>query len=401
MKTSPSRSRYEVEVSAAGAASHERHPLPLSLGTALRLTLLAGTVLGATGVGLALATGISAQPVLSASMAPSLHVGDLVLVRSVPTSSLRVGDIPLIVPTGQVIAVAHRITALTPGTGGPRLTTRGDANPAADAVRPTVLEPTTARVIAVVPRVGQLAGLLTRLPVQPTLLVVLGIALIGLALRTAGLHLAMAGTVLAGGLSLTGLGVHASLTGAADLSLGGNAQPVGSGTLHLRLSAAGAGLRTPIAALTPGDSLTRYLVLDNVGTLAGAGLALHVDSVGASRLTTDATRGLQATLTTCTVAWTPGTGGCSGVVGRPVTAAVATLIAGPVLVSGGRAPATVYLQLRVALPQATEESVNGVLPPGSVQGLSSGLTWNFTQTQYTGAAPAGAAHEVPPVRSSR
>ena len=158
--------------------------MPLPLATGLRLLLLVGTVLGAAGVALALATGVSAQPVLSASMAPSLDVGDLVLVRSVPTSSLRVGDIPLIVPTGQVIAVAHRITQLTPGTGGPTLTTRGDANRSADAVRPTVLGPTAPRVIAVVPKVGQLARLLSRQPVQPILIGGLGILLTGLALRT-------------------------------------------------------------------------------------------------------------------------------------------------------------------------------------------------------------------------
>ena len=196
METAPRRSRYKVQVSASGAASHEGHVVPLRLstalhlrtalrlGAALRLTLLTGTVLGATCVALAMATGVSAQPVLSGSMAPSLNVGDLVLVRSVPTSSLRVGDIPLIVPTGQVIAVAHRITQLTPGAGGPRLTTRGDANAAADAVRPTVLEPTAPLVIAVLPKVGQLARLLTRHPVQPILLAGLGIGLTGLALRT-------------------------------------------------------------------------------------------------------------------------------------------------------------------------------------------------------------------------
>ena len=173
-----------MQVSASGAASHEGDAVPLPLATGLRLLLLVGTVLGAAGVALALATGVSAQPVLSASMAPSLDVGDLVLVRSVPTSSLRVGHIPLIVPTGQVIAVAHRITQLTPGAGGPTLTTRGDANPTTDAVRPTVLEPTAPRVIAVVPKVGQLARLLTRQPVQPILIGGLGFLLTWLALRT-------------------------------------------------------------------------------------------------------------------------------------------------------------------------------------------------------------------------
>ena len=190
METGPRHSRYTVQVSASGAASHEGCVVRLSLGTArqlgtaLRLTLLMGTVLGAGCVALAMATGVSAQPVLSGSMAPSLNIGDLVLVRSVPTSSLRVGDIPLIVPTGQVIAVAHRITQLTPGTGGPRLTTRGDANRTADAVRPTVLEPTAPVVIAVFPKVGRLARLLDRQPVQPTLFAGLGIVLTGLAVRT-------------------------------------------------------------------------------------------------------------------------------------------------------------------------------------------------------------------------
>ena len=194
--------------------------------------------------------------------------------------------------------------------------------------------------------------------------------------NTAGLQLAVAGAVLAGGISLTGLGVHAA---AAD-----TVSPVGSGTLRLSLSAAGAGLHTPIDALAPGDSVTRYLVLANVGTLIGDGLALHVDAASTSTLTTDAVRGLQATVTGCSVAWTPGTGRCPGTAGLPVTAAVATLIAGPVPVLGGRLPNSTYLQLRVTLPEANENTVNGELPEGTVQGLTASLTWNFTEAQYTG-----------------
>ena len=196
--------------------------------------------------------------------------------------------------------------------------------------------------------------------------------------NTAGLQLAMAGAVLAGGISLTGLGVHAA---AADTG-----SPVGSGTLQLSLSAAGAGLHTPIDALAPGDSVLRHLVLDNVGTLAGAGLALHVDAASPSTLTTDAARGLQATVTTCSVAWSPATGRCPGTTGRPVSAAVATLIAGPVPVLGGLVPTRTYLQLRVALPESSENTVNGVLPTDTVQGLTASLTWNFTETRYAGPA---------------
>ena len=160
--------------------------------------------------------------------------------------------------------------------------------------------------------------------------------------------------------------------------------PAGSGTLRLSLSAAGAGLQTPIDGLAPGDSVTRYLVLTNVGTLAGDGLALHVDAASASTLTTDAARGLQATVTTCSVAWTPASGHCPGITGRPLTAAVATLIAGPVPVLGGLVPTSTYLQLRVTLPESSENTVNGVLPEGTIQGLTASLTWNFTATQYAG-----------------
>jgi signal peptidase I len=88
--------------------------------------LTAWVVLGAlAAAGLAVYKPVT---VAGGSMHPSLHVGDIVLVRR--GSPIGVGDIVL-VATKRHGDVLHRVSAITSDS---RLATRGDANPVADFV---------------------------------------------------------------------------------------------------------------------------------------------------------------------------------------------------------------------------------------------------------------------------
>ena len=72
-----------------------------------------------------------AMSVQTGSMRPAINPGDMVLVKRVPVTSLRVGDvITYINPQNQKQTITHRIVALN----GPQLIVKGDANKGPDPV---------------------------------------------------------------------------------------------------------------------------------------------------------------------------------------------------------------------------------------------------------------------------
>lgn len=74
------------------------------------------------------AAGIRVRVEQTASMAPALKTGDLVLMRSVPLEQIRIGDIIGVrEQTGRVIV--HRVERLAGAGAFVRVHTRGDANP--------------------------------------------------------------------------------------------------------------------------------------------------------------------------------------------------------------------------------------------------------------------------------
>jgi spore coat-associated protein N len=184
-------------------------------------------------------------------------------------------------------------------------------------------------------------------------------------------------------LGVTGAGVYAALN-----ATGFNASPqtVTSGTLSLLLTDSGDGFSQPVSAMAPGDTVNRYVNLTNGASLDASGLTLGVTATGSTLLSTDPTVGLQVSVTRCTGGtWTPGTGVCSGTTATPVTSSVNALLATPVsLVTGSIAKNTVVnLKVSVSLPDKTETTANGVPPAGTIQGLSTSLTWTFTEQQRT------------------
>jgi hypothetical protein len=191
---------------------------------------------------------------------------------------------------------------------------------------------------------------------------------------------------------LTVAGVYAGLSGVATGS-----EAVTSGTLNLTLTAdVGAGFSNFIAKMAPGDTNNVYVNLNNTGTLASAaGMTLWVNGTPANALTngTAPGEGLTVTATQCSVAWTLATGVCSGTTTSILASTqVSTMNTSGTAVNLSNIPALAAATGQVAHVQVslglvgTETSTNGVAPSPTVQGLSTTLTYTFTEQQRTGVA---------------
>jgi hypothetical protein len=184
-------------------------------------------------------------------------------------------------------------------------------------------------------------------------------------------------------LALTGSSVYAQLSAVAT-----STSSVTTGTLKLVLAADGtsAGLPETINNMAPGDVYNVYVNLDNTGTLASAaGMTLGAAASPSNVLTTDATRGLALTITQCSVAWS-GSGTCSGSTTSILASTPLASFGSPVSLSNVPALAAstgalAHLQFSLALPSASETTTNGTLPANTIQGLSTTVTWTFTETQ--------------------
>jgi spore coat-associated protein N len=191
---------------------------------------------------------------------------------------------------------------------------------------------------------------------------------------------------------LTAAGVYAALSGVATGS-----EAVTSGTLNLTLSAdVGVGFSNFVGKMAPGDTDNVYVNVNNTGTLASAaGMTLWVAGSPANALTngTAPGEGLTVTATQCSVAWTLATGVCSGTTTAILaTAQVSTFNTSGTAVNLLNIPAQAASVGQVAHVQVslglvgTETSTNGVAPSPTIQGLSTTLTYTFTEQQRAGIA---------------
>lgn len=184
-----------------------------------------------------------------------------------------------------------------------------------------------------------------------------------------------------GGAGLVSSNVFAALTATASNTTGGS---VTTGTLKLELAPSSVsgitgGFTSAISAMSPGDTVNRYIDLTNTGTLDGASPTLQLSAPTANTLTSNASTGLQIAISSCSVAWT-NTGTCS-----ETTTAVLVSTPASTLVSGATslniastlAGSVNRLRISISLPASTENVLNGVLPSGTIQGLTSSLTWSF------------------------
>jgi len=210
-----------------------------------------------------------------------------------------------------------------------------------------------------------------------------------------GLKVAIVSAATVGGAALVSSSVFASLTATA---FNATAQSVTSGTLILTQAPSGVsgltgGFVTAVTALAPGDFINRYINVTNGGTLAGSAMTLQVAAASATLLTSDAVKGLQVTVKECTVAYTTVTGLCSGGTETTVLAATsanALLTAQAVTFANGySAGGITNARFTISLPAGTEVTANGTLPGSTIQGLTSLLTWTFTETQRAGTTTFG------------
>jgi spore coat-associated protein N len=195
--------------------------------------------------------------------------------------------------------------------------------------------------------------------------------------------LAAAGIAVVG-LAMAGSSVYAGLTAVATNT---TAEAASSGILSLTMANNGAGFSSAVANLAPGDVVNRYVDLTQGATLDGQALTLAVTDATPTKLTTDATNGLHVTVSSCSIAWVPGTGVCGGTTTVLLnnTALQAIPLGTPgSLISGAVVKASVQrLQISVVLPAQTEVTTNGVTPGSTIQGLAASLTWQFTEAQRT------------------
>jgi len=204
---------------------------------------------------------------------------------------------------------------------------------------------------------------------------------------TAKIAIVVAATL--GGTALVSSSVFASLTATASNTSGGS---VTDGTLKLTQAASSVsgitgGFTTAITNIAPGDTQNRYIDLTNGGTLDGSTLTLGLVASPATALTTDGTSGLQITVNQCSVAWTSA-GVCSGITTSGALASTSALSLATVknvaLAAGSYSAAVInHLQIAISLPTGNEVVSNGTLPGGSIQGLTTSLTWTFTETLRT------------------
>jgi len=188
----------------------------------------------------------------------------------------------------------------------------------------------------------------------------------------------------------TAAAVYAGLTAQAT-----GTEQVASGTLNLTLSADtnSVGFSNFAGKMAPGDIDNVAVDLNNTGTLASvAGMTLWVAGSPSNGLTdgSAAGEGLDVTITQCSVAWTAG-GVCTGSTTSILAQTqISTMDTSGTAVALSNIPALVastgevaHLQVSLTLV-GTETSTNGVAPSPTIQGLTTTLTYTFTETQRAG-----------------
>jgi signal peptidase I len=99
--------------------------------------------------------GIGFSPILSGSMQPYAHRGDLLITKKVATTEIKVGDILALVSQESGVLYAHRVQKISFQSGLMRIVTKGDANQEAD-ITPFMASKTgvVSKNIQLIPLVG-------------------------------------------------------------------------------------------------------------------------------------------------------------------------------------------------------------------------------------------------------
>lgn len=204
--------------------------------------------------------------------------------------------------------------------------------------------------------------------------------------RRGGLRAFVAASALVGAMLLVSGYVFAQLNATATQTNNAN-----TGTLVLAMTnPGGVGFTTDLppsgGVMAPGDKFVRAVRIQNSGTLAAKDLKLTVTTPATNWLVS-ATQGLTVKVDSCNQAYTlvVGVWTCASPgVETAVFAAtpMATIISTPQTIASTVAVnASYYLRFTIQLPDATETTLNGVIPSPGIQGLTAALTWTFTEVQ--------------------
>lgn len=180
---------------------------------------------------------------------------------------------------------------------------------------------------------------------------------------------ALVGTAAA----VAGMGTYGAFVGSTSAS-----QDVEAGTVVIALGDGTANtLNVPVVGLLPGDSVEKIATLSNSGSALNA-VTLTVSTTAPSVLTTNLTDGLQLTIESCSVPWTPAAGAdtCGGT--------KATVLAKGSIIGANKALANLSA---LAAGSADLLKVTTSLPAtadNTFQGASTTIAFDFTATQRTG-----------------
>lgn len=89
--------------------------------------------------------------VVSGSMAPTMKIGDVVIIKTIPGEEARIGDI-IMFPLNNM-KVTHRVVKVQEQEGKKKFVTKGDANREEDQ-SPVALQAVKGKVVLVIPKVG-------------------------------------------------------------------------------------------------------------------------------------------------------------------------------------------------------------------------------------------------------
>lgn len=189
--------------------------------------------------------------------------------------------------------------------------------------------------------------------------------------------------VLGAAASVAGLGTFATFTSSASV----NQAAINTGSVAIAVGAAGPANRLTLGAsgVVPGDTMQRVLDLSNTGVGGSdslASVALTTVATTSSNLDTDASKGLQMIIDSCSVPWTEAgsspayTYTCSGTTST-VLASMPVIVTNQTLSNlSSLAPATTdHLRVTLSLPVATDNPF---------QGKTSAITYTFTGNQRAG-----------------
>lgn len=142
-----------------GSRGRDRHR-PLVRRVLVDASLVLGVI---STVALALAVTmfhVHFMRVVSPSMQPGIDVGDVVVLREQPTSALEEGQIIVLpVPDEGGVMYVHRLMGVRHDDGRTIVTTKGDANPAADPWELRIESSSVPQVVGRIPLPGVLAGM--------------------------------------------------------------------------------------------------------------------------------------------------------------------------------------------------------------------------------------------------